>query len=281
MCPICGCRRYCEFFAKGQRALLICYCCRHVWWDHFPAEGELREYYQLQYTQLHGQEAIQAGANEYYRGHLQALLHLIGKEAADTQLCDYGCSIPVLLREARRAGFRRALGVDFSQEARAQTDVEVFLPEQLPGLPDASLDIVRFSHTLEHCVDPVETLAQVLKKVRTGGLVYVTQPNFPVFGFGASSRDLKDTIYPEHLHFFSPISLLETARRLDLEVRQFFTHQNEEQVLANYEDQLDLEYARLRLAPFEAKGEPSAHTLGNYPYYAGENSVLYAFKKPE
>ncbi len=258
--------------------------CRHTWWDLFPPEEQLREYYTRWYTKTHGLDSIQSNARQYYKAHLQELLQALGTRAAESQICDYGCSIPVLVMEARQAGFRRALGVDYCDEVRrfgSQHDVEVVSPEELAGIPEASLDIVRFSHTLEHCVDPAGVLSSVLPKVRPGGLIYITQPNFPVFRFGPSARDLKDTVYPEHLHFFSPISLLEMVRGLGLEVRRWFTHQNEEQVFAGFREALDVDYAHRRLAEYEHLGESSAHPLGNYPYYAGENSVLYAFKPPQ
>ncbi len=280
-CPICGSSGVCDFFPKSGRTLLICESCRHVWWDFFPAADELREYYRRQYTKTHGQEDIQAKARHYYKEHLQALLQTLGSEAAECAICDYGCSIPVLVTEAKQAGFRRALGVDYCDEVRryaSEHGVEVLAPEELARIPDGSLDIVRFSHTLEHCTDPTAVLQSVLPKLRPGGLIYITQPNFPVFRFGPSTQDLKDTVYPEHLHFFSPISLLEMVRGLALQPRRFFTHQNEEQVVSAYQEALDVDYARRRLADYESLGETSAHPLGNYPYYAGENSVLYAFK---
>jgi 2-polyprenyl-3-methyl-5-hydroxy-6-metoxy-1,4-benzoquinol methylase len=281
MCPICGCSRVLDFFVKADRTLLICEDCRHVWWDSFPSEEELGDYYRRQYTQAHSQEDLQAAAREYYAGHLRDLLHRVGRRAEECRICDYGCSIPVLLIEAGRAGFRQTLGVDYCEQTQAYGaahGVRVLLPEQLESLPDGSIDIVRFSHTLEHSRDPVGVVAAVLQKVRPNGLVYITQPNFPVFRFGPSAHDLKDTVYPEHLHFFSPLSLLKLALRLNLCVRQFFTHQNEESVIATSGDQLDPEYSKFRLAAYKGIGESAVHELGNYPHYAGENSALYAFK---
>ncbi len=280
-CPICGSSGLREFFRKGERILLICRDCRHVWWDLFPPEEELRSYYSRQYTEAHGQQGIQAGAREYYAGHLRDLLTLIGKTAAETRICDYGCSIPVLLLEAKRIGFSEALGVDYCERTKqygAENGVRVLLPDEAESLPDGCLDILRFSHTLEHSASPAGVLAATLRKVRRGGLVYITQPSFPVFGFAPSPRDLKDSVYPEHLHFFSPISLVELASRGGLAVHQFFTHHNEEAVVSAHQDHLDIEYAKERLTPYRGKGESAPHALGNYPYYAGENSVLYAFK---
>ncbi len=247
----------------------------------FPCEDELRSYYRRQYTEAHDQGGIQSAAREYYAGHLRDLITLIGKNPGDTRICDYGCSIPVLLVEARRIGFCDAIGVDYCEQTRqygARNGVRVLLPDEVDSVPDGYLDVARFSHTLEHSARPATVLASTLRKVRAGGLVYITQPSFPVFEFAPSPRDLKDSVYPEHLHFFSPISLVEMVSRLGLEIHQFFTHQNEQAVVSAHRDHLDVEYAKKRLASYKGKGERTAHALGNYPYYAGENSVLYAFK---
>ena len=280
-CPVCRWPVRAEFFRKAENSLIICESCRHICWERFPVEQELSDYYQRQYTDIHSQENIQTGNRTYYAGHLQDLLKRTGRRPGQCQILDYGCSIPVLIEEAVRAGFRRAVGVDYADEVRihaARNGLEVIPPGGLALVPDTSLDIVRFSHILEHTIDPGLVLGGVLRKVRPGGLVYITQPSNPVLRCRPSPHDLKDAVFPEHLHFFSPISLIELVSRQKLEIQQFFTHQNESAVLAAYKDMVDLEYARERLSNYKSKGEKTIPSLANFPCYAGENSVLYAFK---
>lgn len=147
----------------------------------------------------------------------------------------------------------------------------------MPAVVGKSTEFV-YPVTLEHSTDPVSVLSKIFPKLCPGGLLYITQPNFPVFRFGASAHDLKDTVYPEHLHFFPPLSLMRMVCRLELQVHRFFTHQNEEAVFAQFRDMLDAEYAEARLEQYQTKGDSFYPALANYPYYAGENSVLYAFK---
>jgi SAM-dependent methyltransferase len=163
---------------------VICRDCRHVWRESFPPEEELRDYYRRQYTQAHSQSEIQSAAREYYSGHLADLLGRVGMRAAKCRICDYGCSIPVLLEEAVRLGFREAVGVDYGQEIQdygAARGIRVLLPEHLMLLPDASLDIIRFPHTLEHGLDPLGLLGNALRKVRPGGWSTSHSRVFPCF----------------------------------------------------------------------------------------------------
>jgi len=188
----------------------------------------------------------------------------------------------VLLHEAVKLSFKAAIGVDYAEESKEfgrGWGVRVLFPPEIDEIPDASLDIARFSHTIEHSISPLDLLRDVLPKIKPGGLVYITQPNFPVFRFQESARDLRDTVYPEHLHFFSPISLLEMARRSEVLVRRFFCHQNEAEVISMHGDSIDVEYARERLAEYADRGDRVFPAFSNYPYFAGENSAFYGFKR--
>ncbi len=278
-CPICQSFENTEFYQKEGRTLLICRNCRHVWWRNLPSEEETSRYYLEQYTSGHGQETIQNDNREYYRNHLAELLSIIHKPAEETCILDYGCSIPILPHEAVKLSFRGVVGVDYAAESKEfgrEWGVTVLSPSELTAVPDRYFDIARFSHTIEHSIDPAALLQSVLPKMRPGGLIYITQPNFPVFRFAPSGKDLKDTVYPEHLHFFSPLSLAELTRRLGLSVTKLFSHQNEAEVIRQCEGALDIDYARDRLKEYASKGDAVFPTYANYPYYAGENSVLHA-----
>jgi SAM-dependent methyltransferase len=278
-CVICESGGHAGFFEKAGRRLVICAHCRHITWESLPNEAELRDYYRGGYTSSHAQGSIQEQARAYYRNHLRDLVGLIEGEPQRTTLLDYGCSIPVLGDEAVKLSFERVIGVDWAVEAKEygrKWGVSVLSPPELESIPDRSIDIVRFSHTIEHSIDPLALLRSVLPKMRPGGLIYITQPNFPVFRAQPSPHDLLDTVYPEHLHFFSALSLIEMVSRLNLCVSRFFSHQNESAVVAKFGDLLDLDYARQRLAAYASKGDPYFPEYANFPYYAGENSVLYA-----
>ena len=278
-CPICESGENTEFFTKGDRSLLICRDCRHIWWRDLPGESEVAAYYRAQYTKAHSQESLQEQAREYYRNHVQEMARILKRRPSQTTLLDYGCSIPVLGHEAVKLKFKRVLGVDWADEARESGrawGVEVLSPPELGSVPDRSIDIARFSHTIEHSISPLELLRTVLPKLRLGGLVYITQPNFPVFLPRRSPHDLRDTVYPEHLHFFSALSLIELVSRLNVDVIRFFSHQKDAEVAAKFREMLDLDYARDHLQAYASRGDCAFPQYANFPFYAGENSVLYA-----
>lgn len=277
MCPICECTSALPFPIQNRRPLQVCSACRHIWWTETPTLEYLAAYYQKQYTGTHQQDTIQAEARQYYRGHAADLLQRVRMKAGDCTIVDYGCSYPVFLQEAKKSGYRRTVGVDYAEEAFATSGegVEMMRPDQMARLADGSVDIARFSHTLEHLIDPVAVLREVVAKVRPGGLVYITQPSFPFFQLGRQPVELKDSVYPEHLHFFSPLSLATMVEKCGCGIDTFFTHTGEENRVAEYAGVLDEIYSMSAMAGYKDRGDKH-FPLGTYPRYLGENSSLYA-----
>ncbi len=261
---------------------MICSRCRHIFWDHIPSVNDLYEYYEDRYSDEHSQLNIQEENLEYYRNHIRELLSYLNLSASDVAIVDFGCSFPFLLIEARRSGFSDTVGVELDRNAcefGARNGVSMLSPEEfLSNVPDESVGIIRFSHTLEHLTDPVSVLCETTKKLRSGGLAYITQPSYPVFAYAASVMDIEDSIYPEHLHFFSPISLARLVSQAGLTLARFFTHTEENAVLTKYLRHLDTAYSAAQLRGINHTGDLFFGEKANYPFYAGRNSVAYAIK---
>ena len=282
-CPVCVSGVPVRLRAYGERDLLICPECRHVFWATMPSDEELELYYRERYSDDHDQSATQRGVVDYYRGHVAEIPGRTEVPASDCTLVDFGCSIPYLLLEAKAAGYKGFIGVDFDSKARdfgEKHGITVMTPSEfLRTVPDGSVDVVRFSHALEHLIRPRETLAEMAVKIRVGGWVYVTQPNVPVFKAEPHDVDVQDPLYPEHLHFFSAISLCRLVRDARLSVRVFFTHQNADDVWRKCHMWLDTAHTARALADAASIGAPKSFGPAcNYPLYLGENSVLWAVK---
>ena len=279
-CPICNSRENRRFLVRENRLLLICCDCRHIYWNGIPDHQALAEYYRTTYAATHKQEQIQRNNTEYLKTHLKELIHFLQVESANAKIVDFGCSFPHLLIEARRSGFHQTIGVEWDQRAREMGEREgvcMLTPDAYQDtIASNSIDIIRFSHVLEHSIDPVAMVVTARQKLRRGGLIYITQPNFPVFACQKSALDIADAVWPEHLHFFCPVSLHRLIKKTGLEVRSFFTHQNSERVARKYIGQLDVAYSATQLSSLALVGDLAFGAAANYPLYAGENSVTYA-----
>src|SRR5258708_9127523 len=224
-CPICATSSV-HFTSKDERRLQLCPRCRHVFWEEMPTQGELTDFYADDYARLHGQLESQESHRRYYRQHVDVIARACGRLGRTIALLDFGSSYPVLVQEAIRAGMR-AVAVDDSADVHRwsqETRIPCLRPSQIDEVPDESLDALRLSHVLEHLVDPKSTLAALLKKVKVGGLVYISQPNFPVVRPQTCEVRLKDSVWPTHLHFFSAASLTRLTDQMGLSAFRFDTH---------------------------------------------------------
>ena len=61
-------------------------------------------------------------------------------------------------------------------------------------------------------------------------------------------------------------------------MRRIYTFQKEREVTDEHADMLDLPYSREQMAPYAVLGDAAIPELGNYPFYSGENSAVWAFK---
>ena len=281
-CPIC---RDCSariFDGSRTPNLLICRDCRHVYWGRFPTSDELETFYREDYGGTHGQVDIQQSHRCYYRGHVEELIALRGLPKHVVCLIDYGSSIPVLVEEAKSYGVARPIAVELdilAFEYADQKNLEIVTPAQyVEQVPDGSVDIIRFSHVLEHLIDPKATIELAARKLREGGILYITQPGFPVFRAQRADHPIKDSVFPSHLHYFSPISLVRLVDGLRLQVEKLFSVTRCDEVYHELAHLIDLSYARKRLAEVSQKGERVRGERANYPFYSGENSAIYLRK---
>lgn len=279
-CPICDNTRSALFFVKDDRPLRICSTCRHVYWAQSATPEMLADYYRREYTANHGQAQTQKAGIAYYRVHAAELLTVTGRKAATTSIVDVGCSYPCFLQEAKGLGYRQVLGVDWSPEAHEfgrEQGIAMATPDEFSRVvADRSVDILRLSHTVEHFIDPCASLAAMLPKLREGGFVYITQPNFPVFRCAWADREIADMNWPSHQHFFNPLSATHMLARLGLRLTRFFSHTNTEECQPRYKPIVDLPYATKKLKTLKDLGDPYFGAANNYPAYFGSNSTIYA-----
>ncbi|MEI7443653.1 MAG: class I SAM-dependent methyltransferase [Burkholderiales bacterium] len=128
------------------------------------------------------------------------------------RLLDVGCGVGRFCHAASDAGWN-VVGIDVSPEAVSVGRKHARFPlhcgrlEQLP-MELAEFDVVTSFEVLEHLADPVALLVQMKGRVRMGGSVFFTVPNWDCPTVRQSSR--ADWVPPVHLGFHT----LESVRSL-------------------------------------------------------------------
>ena len=153
-------------------------------------------------------DALIAQSGETSPEHWQPRLDLLLRYKQAGALLDLGCSSGAFLSLIKKAEWQLhgiEIAEDSAARARQRTGAEVFVGDVLdaPFAP-ASFDAVTCFHVFEHMYHPRETLQQVWRWLKPGGVFVTEMPNIHC----PEARFFKSYWYPlelpRHLFHFSP-----------------------------------------------------------------------------
>lgn len=150
------------------------------------------------------------------------------------RVLEVGCGAGATLQWLKQSGQAAhttgvELSADAAEVARGRVDelMEGPLEQWLPGMADASFDMVLCLDVLEHLVDPWATVRDLYRVVKPGGVVIVSLPNvrnhrviLPLLFKGAWQYEEAGIMDRTHLRFFSESSACELIEQGGFEVRR-------------------------------------------------------------
>lgn len=140
---------------------------------------------------------------------------------AGARFLDLGCGAGARLMLAADLGWR-TFGVDRSGPAiaavRAQGHAAVVADVASLPFATGSMDYVSLSHVLEHTHDPVKTLREVRRILRTGGVAQVLAPNVASWSAGVFGEHWAALELPRHCYHFTAQTITAVAHAAGLEV---------------------------------------------------------------
>ena len=185
-CPVCGApasvrkfeARDHHYGIPGRWWVRECESCQSYFLESPPTQPELAAMY----------------ADEYYSyavrepSRIRAALKRLLRYSRDTRdpvfaapgsVLDFGCGAGEYLLRMRGLGWRCA-GVEVNATARERArasglDVRAAI-DGTDGFADASFDYVRANHSLEHVLDPGETLRSMHRVLKPGGMLFLGVP---------------------------------------------------------------------------------------------------------
>jgi hypothetical protein len=149
---------------------------------------------------------------------IDPLVEDAGLTSFDDPILDVGCgAIPVRLAILRKLGFRRLTGI------------EPFIPDSttFQGVPvrkgylgdvRGRYRLIMFHHSLEHVLDPLETMLQTADRLAPGGRCLVRTPIADGELWRRFGTDWVELDAPRHIVVFSLVGLRRLAARAGLEV---------------------------------------------------------------
>ncbi|MDA8244174.1 MAG: class I SAM-dependent methyltransferase [Elusimicrobia bacterium] len=226
-CPICGQPGVRDLFrvAAGRlpRSIRECGPCGAAFL--FPPLSRVER------DALYGKDYF----NEFYGRANRKILEAAGLGLMDKlapllpakgRVLDVGAAWGCYLAAFRSRGWETE-GVEMSAHARAAA-LEVYdfrLQESLLSAPyvDGSFDLVLMSQFLEHVPDPLEHLGRAYDLLKTGGVLYISVPNFGSPRARALKQDWPELRPGEHLFFYTRRSLGFIVKRAGLRVLRLET----------------------------------------------------------
>ena len=223
-CPLCGAAA--GEVAQGQRLGLAglgtisvgfgyCQSCGHIYQVKPPTEAQLAKHYEQfsNYTALDPQAARKAPpARSTLRLLALAEAHSVNRGL----IYEVGCATGAHLNHFRRAGWQ-VCGCDPSPKACAQAKsihgIDIDCGTEADVMPrKRDLDVILFSHVLEHLSDPISALRRAREALAPDGRVVLEvpcaiQPNLSPPGWFTF----------EHLSYFSETSVMAMLAAAGLE----------------------------------------------------------------
>jgi SAM-dependent methyltransferase len=224
-CNLCGADDYSVLYPAGRAQLHQIVRCRHcglmyanpqqrvdceqfsaqpVSEPYDPAAPLNRQYYQKQVTQL--------------PDNLRALAVLEELLPGRGKLLEIGSFAGLLLDRIRAAGWL-VTGLepyrptaDYARSKYGLEIIEGVLPN--PALPTGHFDAVLMLHVIEHMPDPAESLRELRRVLRPGGVLAVETPRFNSLCFrllGPRERSIQN--WPGHIFFFTEQTLQQLLER--------------------------------------------------------------------
>lgn len=219
-CPVCNCCLLEALSSVQPEHLRRCLSCGLVFELRTPTDLDLTAHYShYSYGTL---KPCPPATRASYRLVLQSLEPWRGTG----RLLDLGCGQGDFLVEAAAAHWQ-ATGMEFSEAA-----VSLCRDRGLDVVQGASasnvlsgrhFDVVTAFEVLEHLRSPGDLLNDAASLLRSGGLMYLTTPNFNALLRHLERDNFAPISYPDHLCFFTPASLRHLAARFGFRVASLQT----------------------------------------------------------
>jgi len=152
---------------------------------------------------------------------LEKLLPTKGK------LLDYACAAGYFYEKALERGWD-ASGYDIGLWAAAAAEKRG-LPNMYVGksvhehFPDNHFDVVYAAQVFEHLLKPGETLNDLLRVLKPGGILYIDAPNYNTLPIRFNKDDFMLNEPPQHINYFGPTSLKKLLTDANMQNIEIYT----------------------------------------------------------
>ena len=219
----------CEWIDKVPPVVLKCKACGHSWYRYQPDSEQLARMYDIGRPLLAKSLCSRDPSLAMYKEMLR-LRRLVGTYTATPSLLDYGSGRGRWARAAIQAGFK-VHAFEPSETRGSEEDAPFTLVHELDSLHGRLFEVVNIEQVLEHVPDPFQTLKQIRCFCHPKTIIRIAVPN--ILRCHEGKKIWRDwpfdgtrvhTMAPfEHLHGFTPLSLVILVKRANYKPLSFAT----------------------------------------------------------
>lgn len=223
-CFICGHEEKKEMFVANYGLIACCLGCGLVSLNSEKNEKEILKTYE---KENYFDQKVNSGLTYLsYRAEKPVYLRYFKKKVDEIErvysrgkILDVGCGLGFFLEAAREKGWE-VEGVEVSKHAVSyilrNLKIRVFQGTlESQHLPGNSFDVVTLFQLVEHLVNPLQTLSEVKRLLKPGGLVVLTTPNQGSIVAKLLGRRWFQYKYQGHLYFFDQKTLKILLKKAD------------------------------------------------------------------
>lgn len=132
------------------------------------------------------------------------------------KLLDYGSGTGFFLHHMVQEGWQ-GIGLEINEgarnHARSKWKLDIYSPDRLDNFRE-EFDVITLWHVLEHIHTLDQTVMQLIRALKPGGLLVIAVPNYTSFDAKYYGKDWAAYDVPRHLWHFAPESVVRLVRNL-------------------------------------------------------------------
>ena len=201
-CHICNSSKLAYNHKYFSFPIIKCNQCGFIRATKTPSEVKLIEYYSIYSYDK------DSGVDQITLTRYQEILKKIKPYQKTNKLLDFGCGLGHFLEAAKEENWD-VYGYELSQKANElliDKNIKTICEEEFTQYNN-QFDVIICIEVIEHVTHPLETIFQIQKLLRSGGILYLTTPNIKNFSLSYMKNKEFFITYPEHLNYFTVKSI--------------------------------------------------------------------------
>lgn len=220
ICPWCGSEKTQihlwikdEFLTHEEFQIHECQKCALLFTEPRPSKDKIGEYYKSEEYYSH-QENKHGFIPKVYESvksiNLKHKYKIATKGLKAGKVLDIGCGVGDFLHTMEKHGWE-CTGVEPSEEAkiiaRKRIKANLYAPEEINQMPNASFDIITMWHVLEHVDDLKWQVEQLTRLIKPNGRIVIAVPNYKSYDAEYYKELWAAYDVPRHLNHFNKKTL--------------------------------------------------------------------------